>query len=77
MTGNGPGGLGQRAGPAGLPGKLQVSSVLFYFPSVFFYLILCHSFEFKQNSNNARTSSEYFYVASWTFPEAHKLSQSI
>ena len=49
----------------------------FFVSVVFYYLIFCHCFEFKQISNSAKTSSGYFYVASWTFPEAHKLSQSI
>ena len=46
MTGNGPGGLGQRAGLAGLPGKCPGKSLSFI--SVFYFLSVC--FDFIKNA---------------------------
>ena len=67
----------EELGRLGWTGKRQVSLLLCFI--FLFVLFLFNSFATVLNlkiiQNNAKSSSEYFYFARWTFPKAHKIFQ--
>ena len=58
----------------GGPGRSSALFVIFLFCFLLFNLLPLF-WNFKNNPNNAKNSSEYFYFARWTFPKAHKIFQ--